>query len=146
MICCYNSEKYLHETIDSVIDQTYTNWEIVIVNDGSTDGTEEIILDYIDQGIPITYLKQENKGFGAARNKAIELAKGDWIAIIDHDDICIPNRLESQVNDIFNSLEMGANSLVLAAETAVGKYPIECIVFLKRMIEVFVHKNKISFK
>ena len=48
MICCYNSEKYLRETIDSVIDQTYTNWEIVIVNDGSTDGTEEIILDYID--------------------------------------------------------------------------------------------------
>ncbi len=61
MICCYNSEKYLREAIDSVIDQTYTNWEIVIVNDGSTDGTEEIILDYIDKGIPITYLKQENK-------------------------------------------------------------------------------------
>ena len=103
MICCYNSEKYLREAIDSVIDQTYTNWEIVIVNDGSTDGTEEIILDYIDQGISITYLKQENKGFGAARNKAIELAKGDWIAIIDHDDICMPNRLESQVNDIINN-------------------------------------------
>ena len=105
MICCYNSEQYLRETIDSVIDQTYTNWEIVIVNDGSTDCTEEIIFDYIEQGIPISYLKQENKGFGAARNKAIELAKGDWIAIIDHDDICMPNRLESQANDIINNPE-----------------------------------------
>ena len=105
MICCYNSEKYLRETIDSVINQTYSNWEIILVNDGSTDGTEEIILDYIDQGIPITYLKQENKGFGAARNIAIEIAKGDWIAIIDHDDICIPNRLESQANDIINNPE-----------------------------------------
>ena len=57
-----------------------------------------------------------------------------------------PYPTRAEVNDIFNSLEMGANSLVLAAETAVGKYPIECIVFLKKMIEVFVYKNKISFK
>ena len=91
------------ETIDSVIDQTYANWEIVIVNDGSTDSTEEIIFDYIEQGIPISYFKQENRGFGAARNIAMENAKGDWIAIIDHDDICMPNRLRSQVNDIMNN-------------------------------------------
>ena len=103
MICCYNSEKYLRETIDSIIYQTYSNWEIVIVNDGSTDNTEKIIFDYIDQGISITYFKQKNKGFGAARNKAIDLAKGDWIAIIDHDDICMPNRLKYQVNDIKNN-------------------------------------------
>ena len=103
MICCYNSEQYLMETIDSVIDQTYANWEIVIVNDGSTDSTEDIIFDYIEQGIPISYFKQENRGFGAARNIAMENAKGDWIAIIDHDDICMPNRLRSQVNDIMNN-------------------------------------------
>ena len=72
MICCYNSEKYLYETIDSIINQTYTNWEIVAINDGSTDSTEEIILDYMHQGVPIVYHKQENMGFAAARNKALE--------------------------------------------------------------------------
>lgn len=100
MICCYNSEKYLRETIDSVVKQSYTNWEIIAVNDGSTDDTEEIILDYIHQGFRITYHNQENKGFAAARNKAIELAKGEWVAIIDHDDICLLDRLEVQFTHI----------------------------------------------
>ena len=100
MICCYNSEKYICETIDSVIDQTYNNWEIIIINDGSTDKTEDLIFTYKQNNIPITYYKQDNKGFASARNKALELAKGDWIAIIDHDDICMPNRLENQYKDI----------------------------------------------
>ena len=100
MICCYNSEKYLSETIESVINQTYTNWEIVVINDGSSDDTEEIILNYKRKGIPIIYHKQENMGFAAARNKAVELAKSKWIAIIDHDDICLSNRLAIQSTHI----------------------------------------------
>jgi glycosyltransferase involved in cell wall biosynthesis len=100
MICCYNSEKYLRETIDSVINQTYKNWEIVAVNDGSTDKTEEILLEYKSKGVPITYFCQKNQGFAVARNKAIELSKGKWIAVIDHDDICLPKRLEIQKNHI----------------------------------------------
>ena len=100
MICCYNSEKYLRETIDSVINQTYTNWEIVAVNDGSSDSTEEIIQLYINRGVPITYSYQENAGFANARNKAIDLAKSDWIVIIDHDDICLSDRLEKQALDM----------------------------------------------
>ncbi len=100
MICCYNSEKYLSETIDSIISQTYTNWEIVAVNDGSSDTTEEIIQNYINKGVPIIYHYQKNKGFSSARNKAIELANSDWIAIIDHDDICLPDRFEKQAWDI----------------------------------------------
>ena len=53
MVCCYNSAQYLKETIDSIVNQTYTNWEIVAVNDGSADNTEEIIKTYIDKGVPI---------------------------------------------------------------------------------------------
>ena len=102
MVCCFNSEKYLHETIESIISQTYNNWEIVVINDGSTDKTEEIIFSYKQRGIPIIYHKQLNQGFATARNKAIELAQGDWIAIIDHDDICLPNRLEIQVDQILH--------------------------------------------
>ena len=100
MICCYNSEKYLRETLDSVINQTHQNWEIVIINDGSTDKTEEIILEYKNDGVPIIYFKQENQGFAAARNKAVELSNGEWIAIIDHDDVCFPRRFEIQADDI----------------------------------------------
>ena len=94
MICCYNSEKYISETIDSIINQTYDNWEIIIINDGSKDNTEKIILNYIQQGFPITYHSQENKGFAAGRNKGIELAQGEWIAIIDHDDVLINHWVE----------------------------------------------------
>ena len=100
MICCYNSERYLSETLDSVVNQTYKNWEIVAINDGSIDSTEKILMSYKNNGIPITYYKQKNQGFASARNKALELAKGDWIAIIDHDDICMPSRLEVQANHI----------------------------------------------
>ena len=100
MICCYNSEKYLRETIDSVINQTYKNWEIIAINDGSTDKTEEILLEYKSKGVPITCFRQENNGFAAARNRAVELSKGEWIAVIDHDDICLSKRLEIQANHI----------------------------------------------
>ncbi len=100
MICCYNSEQYLRETLDSVVNQTYKNWEIVAINDGSTDKTEEILLEYKSKGVPITYCIQENYGFAAARNKAVELSKGEWIVLIDHDDICLPKRLEIQANHI----------------------------------------------
>lgn len=103
MICCYNSEKYIRETLDSVINQTYKNWEIVAINDGSTDKTEEILLEYKNKGVPITYFRQKNQGFAAARNKAIELSKGEWIAIIDHDDLCLPKRFEIQARHIRES-------------------------------------------
>jgi glycosyltransferase involved in cell wall biosynthesis len=97
-ICCYNSERYLDQTIQSVIKQTIKDWELIIVNDGSRDSTEDIIKYYINNGYNIIYHSQENKGFGAARNKCVELANSDYIAIIDHDDICLPNRLEVQIN------------------------------------------------
>jgi glycosyltransferase involved in cell wall biosynthesis len=100
MICCYNSEKYLRETLDSIINQTYKNWEIVAINDGSTDKTEDILLEYKSKGVPITYFRQKNQGFAAARNKAMELSKGEWIAIIDHDDVCLPKRLEIQASHV----------------------------------------------
>ncbi len=74
-----------------------TDWELIIVNDGSSDRTEDIVKFYVGSGLNIKYHRQENKGFGAARNKCLELAGSDYIAIIDHDDICLPNRLEAQI-------------------------------------------------
>lgn len=96
-VCCYNSEKHLDQMIQSVLNQTYKEWELILVNDGSTDRTEEIVQSYIHAGYPIIYHHQLNKGLGAARNECVRLANGDYIALIDHDDLCLPNRLEEQV-------------------------------------------------
>ena len=99
-ICCYNSSLYIDKTIQSIINQTYKNWEIIVIDDGSTDNTKEIINNYIQQGVLIKYYKQKNKGFASARNKAIEMSSYDWIVIIDHDDICFNDRLEKHLQQI----------------------------------------------
>lgn len=96
-VCCYNSEKYLAQTLESVAAQTFKGWELVIVNDGSTDGTESIINSFVKKGLPITCHSQPNSGFAAARNRAVGLSKGDWIAILDHDDLWRPEKLDVQL-------------------------------------------------
>lgn len=104
-LCCYNSEKYLEETLESIFAQTYKDWELVIVNDGSTDSTERIIQKYIADGWPIVYHYQPNAGLGMSRNKAIELSQGKFIAFIDHDDLWMPQKLEKQI-PLFDDLEV----------------------------------------
>lgn len=99
-ICCYNSSKYLRDTLDSILNQTYKNWEIVIIDDGSTDNTSDIINEYINKDIPIKFYKQNNKGFANARNKALEMSSYNWIVIIDHDDMCFTDRLEKHLKQI----------------------------------------------
>lgn len=96
-LCCYNSEKYLRETLDSIINQTYKDWELVVINDGSTDSTESIIKNYINEGYPIIYQYQQNKGLSYSRNKALELSKGHYIAFIDHDDVWIEDKISRQI-------------------------------------------------
>jgi glycosyltransferase involved in cell wall biosynthesis len=96
-LCCYNSERYLQETIECIVNQTFKDWELVIVNDGSSDSTESIIHEYINQGYIIIYHYQENHGLSYSRNKALELSSGELIAFIDHDDIWLPSKLEKQM-------------------------------------------------
>jgi glycosyltransferase involved in cell wall biosynthesis len=96
-LCCYNSEKYLRETLDSVVDQTYHDWELIIINDGSTDSTETIVKEYINRGAPIVYHYQENSGLGHSRNEALARSHGKYIAFIDHDDVWLPEKLRQQI-------------------------------------------------
>lgn len=95
VMCCYNAEKYLKETIDSVLSQTYNDFEFIIWNDGSTDGSEDIINQYKDKRI--VYFKDINRGEGQAAKLACSKARGKYIARIDADDVCYPNRLEEEV-------------------------------------------------
>ena len=93
----YNRKKYLRETIDSILAQTYKDYEIVIVDDGSIDGTGDMVKQL---GIPVVYHWQENQGDAAARNKLIELARGKYISFIDSDDLLLPDAIEKMVTVI----------------------------------------------
>lgn len=97
-LCCYNGERYLVEALESVCAQTYKDWELIIIDDGSTDSTAAIIERYIGAGWPIRYHWQENAGLGRARNKCLELSSGRYIAFIDQDDLWLPEKLAVQVS------------------------------------------------
>ncbi len=101
----YNVEAYIAETIQSILNQTYSNFEILIVNDGATDRSIEIIQTFDDPRI--TLIHQENQGVSAARNRGIAQAKGEYIALIDGDDIWVPEKLEKHVQHLENSPQVG---------------------------------------
>lgn len=93
----YNTASYIEESIMSVCMQTYTNWELIIVDDCSTDDTDEIVGQYlVDERIH--YIKNDiNSGAAVSRNRALKEAKGKWIAFLDSDDLWIPEKLEKQI-------------------------------------------------
>lgn len=94
----YNAEKYLRETLQSVLEQTYTDIEIVLVDDCSTDKSADIIHDFQQRCSKIVYFCQpKNMGAGAARNKALELATGQYVAFLDSDDIWLPEKTSRQL-------------------------------------------------
>lgn len=99
----YNAEKYISESIESVLNQTYRNFELIIVNDCSNDNTEKIILNYKKKDKRITYIKNEiNKGVGESRNVGVQNSIGNWIAFIDSDDLWSNNKIEKQMKFIKN--------------------------------------------
>lgn len=102
----YNGEAFLHEAIDSILNQTFQDFEFLIINDGSTDSTEAIIQSYTDPRI--RYEKNpQNLRLIATLNKGIDLARGEYIARMDADDISMPNRLEKQVIFMDSHPEVG---------------------------------------
>lgn len=103
----YNGEKYLSEAIDSILNQTFADFELIIINDGSTDGTLEILRKYTQQNKRIVLHNQTNQGLIAALNKGIKLARGKYIARMDADDISFPERLALQVGFLENHPEIG---------------------------------------
>ena len=91
----YNRREYVKETLDSVFAQTYKNYEVVIVDDGSTDGTDQMIKQ---NNYPVRYFWQKNQGEPVARNKLIELAEAEYITFIDSDDLLLPYAVEELMN------------------------------------------------
>ena len=92
----YNCGRFIKESIDSVLAQTYTNWELLIVDDCSTDNTKAIVSTYDDKRI--RYMRNpQNMGAALTRNKALREAKGRYIAFLDADDMWLPEKLERQI-------------------------------------------------
>lgn len=105
IIPAYNAAQYITEALDSVLAQTYPVYEIIVVDDGSTDGTAEIVKEIASSApsvpprndVPIKYIYQENKGPAATRNRGIKEATGDYMAFLDADDLWLPEKIEKQV-------------------------------------------------
>ncbi len=105
----FNGEAYVTEAVNSVLAQTFRDFELVAVNDGSTDSTPDILASLASQDKRIrVFHHQPNKGIVAARNKALEMARGKYIAVMDADDVCLPERLAAQVAFLYTHPEVGA--------------------------------------
>lgn len=95
----YNCEDFIGITLDSVINQTYENWEVIVVDDCSTDNTAEVVQEYRRKDNRIKYHKLEkNSGAAVARNKAVDLATGKYMAFLDSDDVWFPEKLTKQIS------------------------------------------------
>lgn len=95
MMPAHNAEAFIGQAIESVLAQSYLHWELVIVEDGSSDRTAEIFLEYADPRIRV--VRQENGGEASARNTALKNVQGEFLAFLDADDLYLPNHLEVAV-------------------------------------------------
>lgn len=106
LMSVHNGEKYLRQAIESILDQTFNNFEFLIINDGSADSSKEIIFSYNDPRI--NYVENEtNIGLTKSLNKGLKLAKGEYVARMDADDVSLPQRLEKQLNFMENNHGIG---------------------------------------
>jgi glycosyltransferase involved in cell wall biosynthesis len=97
IVPCYNYGYFLPETLDSILAQSYTKWECIIVDDGSTDNTKDVATTYLITDQRFRYIYQNNRGLSAARNTGIKLSKGSYIQFLDADDLLQEKKLESQI-------------------------------------------------
>ena len=105
IIPTYNFGRFLGEAIQSVLDQTFTDFELIVVDDGSTDDTREVVGSFNDSRI--RYIYQENRGLPAARNTGIKASRGEYIAFLDSDDIWLTQNLELKVKSLDSHPDAG---------------------------------------
>ena len=116
----YNAENYVGQAVDSILNQSFTDFEFLILDDGSTDNSWDIISAYTDNRISI--FRQKNQGINASRNFLINKAKGQFIALLDADDIAVPNRLQQQYDHMQhhpNCAVVGMHAEKIGADTGV---------------------------
>lgn len=121
----YNSAQYIAEAIESILNQTFTDFEFIIINDGSTDDTAKIIKEYANKDHRIKFINhKKNKGFIGCLNECLDIASGEYIAKMDSDDISLPQRLEKQVKYLAEHPSVG---MVGCGYRAFDQADFECV-------------------
>ncbi len=100
IVPCYNQANFLDETLYSILNQSYSYWECIIVNDGSPDDTENIAKKWTNKDSRFKYISKENGGLSSARNKGLEIAKGDFIQFLDSDDLLQSDKFQKSIDAI----------------------------------------------
>lgn len=113
IVPCYNQAQFLDEALQSVLNQTYVNWECIIVNDGSSDNTEEVAQKWVDKDIRFVYLEKENGGLSSARNAGLAISKGDFLQFLDSDDVLDFEKLEKSIKKIKTGDQLNPNLLIV---------------------------------
>lgn len=131
----YNGEKFVEQTIESVLNQTYRSWEMIIIDDGSKDNSPEIVKEYAKKDSRILFYSQSNKGSSAARNKGLAYAKGEYICFLDSDDLWDNEFLEIQVQFI----EKINAQIVFGSYRRVNEKNIE-------ILKPFIVPSKVSYE
>jgi teichuronic acid biosynthesis glycosyltransferase TuaG len=119
----YNGERFVSDTIESVLKQTYPHWEMFVIDDGSDDNGPEIVRDYVSKDSRIKLLKQQNAGSAAARNNGIRLASGQYISLLDADDTWNPDFLQKQLKLMRDKHAL----LVYSSHTRIDEHSRECL-------------------
>lgn len=152
IIPIYNAAPYLRQCLDSVLTQTCTDWEAILIDDASTDNSAAIAAEYIQQDTRFTLLRQEiNKGQSAARNKGLDKAKGEYIAFLDADDYLDENYLEKHIEAISNAdyVQSGYRRISINGNILEQKIPRHCYQFTTpwgRLYRAsFIRKHRILF-
>jgi glycosyltransferase involved in cell wall biosynthesis len=143
IIPCYNRELFICDAIDSALNQTYSNIEIVVVNDGSTDNTHEIIISkYIDK---IKYIQQKNSGASFARNLAIKSSIGEWILTLDSDDYISPNYVSDAIEKIKDKKTLvTARAFIVDDKLNGNSYYPDISIFNKTInLESMINQNQV---
>jgi glycosyltransferase involved in cell wall biosynthesis len=102
----YNTEDFIAEAIESVLNQTFRDFELIVIDDGSSDRTVQIVQKYANMDNRVKFIQNEHKGVAAARNTGLQTAQYDWIALLDSDDVALPSRLERQMEAVNSDPEV----------------------------------------
>jgi glycosyltransferase involved in cell wall biosynthesis len=121
IIPCYNQAKYLSDALQSILDQTYSNWECLIINDGSPDNTAEVAKKWAEKDTRFVYHNKVNSGVSDTRNFAIQKAKGDFIQFLDADDVLAIDKIETSINAVNKyEVEVVCSNYILFKESIIN--------------------------
>ncbi|MFI2743786.1 glycosyltransferase family 2 protein [Zhouia sp. PK063] len=172
IIPCYNQAHFLDECLESVLNQTYNNWECVIVNDGSPDNTKEIAQKWLDKDNRFKYIEKENGGLSSARNAGLDKSEGNYVQFLDADDCVHPKKIEDSIElfvdkgydivitnfNLFESLKIllppycDLNQKLFNLKSILYEWdnnfsiPIHCAIFKKNILNFFKFPEHVKAK